>query len=72
MRVSKPRKLDHEKLGDYYKANPDASLKECGAHFQVSHVPVFHALRKLGITRKKNRKFTRSGTRSKGGGLRRK
>ena len=69
VRTSKPRKLDYEKLKAYVEINPDATLKEYGAHFQVSHVSIFAALKKLGITRKKSRSFTRNGTRKRGGSL---
>jgi len=66
-RVSKPRKLDYEELKTYVGANTDATLKEYGEHFQVSHVSIFHALKKLGITRKKSKSSTWNGMRKRGG-----
>lgn len=69
VRVSKPRKLDYEKLAAYVRADTDATLKEYGQAFQVSHVSIFHALKKLGITRKKSRNSIRNGTKQRGGCL---
>lgn len=50
-----PRKIDEERLKQYFRDNPDATLHEAGRVFSVSHTAIDKKLRKLGITRKKNR-----------------
>ena len=57
VRASKPRKLDYEKLKAYVKSVPEATLKEYGEEFQVSGTSIFHALKKLKITRKKQKLY---------------
>ena len=47
-------KLDREKLVKLVDANPDIMLKELASHLGVSVGSVFHSLRVLGYTRKKN------------------
>jgi transposase len=49
----RPRKLPPDELLAYVEENPDAFLKEIGAHFGASDVAVGKALRKLNVTRKK-------------------
>lgn len=69
VREPKARKLDYEKLKAYVKATPEATLKEYAQTFRVSHVSIFAAFKKLGITRKKSRSSTGKGTRRRGGYL---
>lgn len=69
VRAATPRKLDYEKLKAYVKANTDATLVEYAKEFRVSATAIFNAFRKLGITRKKSRSFTRNGMRRKEGSL---
>ena len=52
--VRSSRKLTKEALLAYLEKNPDHYLKEIGAAFGVRASSVFNALRKFGITRKKN------------------
>jgi transposase len=49
-----PRKLAPDELLLYVEEHPDAFLTEIGEHFDCSDVAVGKALKKLGITRKKN------------------
>jgi transposase len=53
-KVRSTRKLTRESLLTYLEAHPDHFLKEIGGAFGVTAVSVFNALRKFGITRKKN------------------
>jgi len=48
------RKLDPQELQAYVTEHPDAYLAEIGRAFSCSDVAVLKALRRLGITRKKN------------------
>ena len=48
------KKIDPKKLKAYVKEHPDAYLKEIGDVFSCSDTAVLKALRRLGITRKKN------------------
>ena len=47
-------KLDDSLLLSYISENPDAYLYEIGEHFGVTAPGVFYALKRLGVTRKKN------------------
>ena len=51
------RKLDPEKLKAYVNEHPDAYLKEIGEAFNCSDTAVLKALRQLGITRKKTKRY---------------
>jgi len=51
------RKLDPAKLAAHVRQQPDATLHEIKAVFNVSHNAVWVALRQLGITLKKTRKI---------------
>ena len=48
------RKVNPGDLKEYLEQNPDAYLKEIGVHFGCTDVAIFKAIRRLGITRKKN------------------
>lgn len=50
----KPSKLDSETFVTYVNANPDAYQYEIAEHFGVTQGAVFYALKRCGITRKKN------------------
>lgn len=49
----KTRKLEDAKLQAYVKSHVDATLIEMASEFNVSHVAIWKALRRLKITRKK-------------------
>jgi transposase len=49
------RKIEPKKLKEYLKQHPDAYLKEIAEEFSCSDVAVLKALRRLKISRKKNR-----------------
>jgi len=49
------RKIDPVRLSAFLKEHPDAYLKEIAEEFGCSDVAVLKALRRLKITRKKNR-----------------
>ena len=49
----KTRKLDDQKLRDYISSHSDETLSEIAAAFDVSHVAVWKACKRLGITHKK-------------------
>jgi len=49
------RKIDPEKLRAYVKTNPDAYQHEMAAAFGVRLFAIQRALKRLGLTRKKNR-----------------
>jgi len=51
------RKIDPEKLRIYVAENPDAFLEEIGEAFECSGEAIRLALKKLKITRKKNKKI---------------
>lgn len=61
-----PHKLPLDALEEYVKEHPDAILKEIGKHFNCGKDAVARALKKLGFTRKKNKKFTKKGMNRKG------
>jgi len=48
------RKVEDEDLKKYIEDYPSATLEQIGLHFEVRAVSVWHRLKKLGITRKKN------------------
>lgn len=51
---SKPWKLDHMAVVEYFKENEDATLQEAADHFDTAHSVIDYILRKHKITRKKN------------------
>ena len=55
-----PRKLVPGELLRYVEEHPDAFLREIGEHFGCSDVAVGKALKKLGVTRKKNAALQRA------------
>lgn len=48
------RKLSEKKLLQVISTQPDATLKELALEFSVHYSTIFYALKKLGISRKKN------------------
>jgi len=54
------KKIDPEKLIAYLEENPDAYQREIAEHFGCVQNAVFEALKRLGISRKKNHKIHRS------------
>ena len=61
-----PHKLPLDALEEYVTEHPDAFLREIAAHFNCGKDAVARALKKLGFTRKKNKKFTGKGMNRKG------
>jgi len=59
-RVSSPKKVDVEGLKEYVLLYPDHTLKEIGSAFNVAGKTIFVWLRKLNITRKKRRHYTKN------------
>ena len=51
--VTKPRKVDYNKVDEYVEQNPDKTLKEIEKEFGCSHNAIFKILKKLNITYKK-------------------
>ena len=51
---SKPWKLDHAAVLDYFKTRDDATLQEAADHFDTAHSVIDYILRKHNVTRKKN------------------
>ncbi len=49
-----PRRLDWEALRAHVRQEPDRTQKERARHFGVSRHCIWHALRQMGVTRKKN------------------
>lgn len=49
-----PRKLDWEALRAHVAAHDDFTHKERARHFGVSQHCIWHAMHKMGLTRKKN------------------
>lgn len=49
-----PRRLDWEALRLDVEAHPDRTQKERARHFGVSRHCIWHALRRMGLSRKKN------------------
>jgi transposase len=64
LRPCPPRKRSHKIDGDalcaYVRQHPDSYLREIAAHFNVSDVGIIKALRRLGISRKKNQPVSRA------------
>ena len=50
-----PRSIDYDALKQHVVDFPDATQKECAAHFGVSRHGIWYALGTLNITRKKRR-----------------
>lgn len=48
------RKIEDEDLKKYVEDHPSATLEQMAHHFKVRPVSIWHRLKKLGITRKKN------------------
>ena len=61
-----PHKLPLDDLEEYVKEHPDEFLREIASHFGCGKDAVARALKKLGFTRKKNKKFTKKGMNRKG------
>lgn len=61
-----PHKLPLDELGKYVEEHPDGFLREIASHFGCGKDAVARALKKLGFTRKKNRKYTEKGMNRKG------
>ena len=59
-RNRKPQKLEAEKLKAYIAKHPDSYLREIAEEFKVTITAVFYACKRLKITLKKRRPFTRS------------
>ena len=55
-------KLDSEQLIDYLTNHPDAYQSEIAAHFGCTAATVCIRLKKLGYSRKKKQKYTKSKT----------
>jgi transposase len=53
----KPFKIDSDKLMAYIGEHPDSYLREIAEVFNCTDQAVFYALKRLKITRKKNRKL---------------
>ena len=51
--ITRPFKLNYEKVITYIQNNPDKTLKEVGKEFNVSDVAILYIFKKLGITNKK-------------------
>ena len=60
------RKIDPERLKEFFNERPDATLREASDTFGVSVAGIFRALRRLKITLKKRSRFTGSATMSTG------
>ena len=58
--VIKPRKIDHDKLLNAVKNNPDRTLKEYAMEFNVSIKGVWSVLKKAGITLKKQQRIKKA------------
>jgi len=59
-RPQKPYKIDDAELKQYIKMHPDAFLNEIAKHFGVTSPGIFAALKRLKITRKKSRRYTKN------------
>ena len=57
--------MDMEALKQDVQKYPDAYLKERAERLRVSHNCVWHALKRLNVTYKKNSKSSKSGSRKK-------
>lgn len=56
-------KFDEHALKEYIQKNPDAYLYEIGKHFNTTAQAIFYACKRLKITLKKRRSFTKKGMR---------
>lgn len=56
---SKPWKLNHAGVLDYFKRHDDATLQEAADHFDTAHSVIDYILRKHNVTRKKNHALRR-------------
>ncbi|MDQ8767944.1 IS630 transposase-related protein [Streptococcus ruminantium] len=56
-RARSPRKLPLDQLESYVREHPDAFLREMAEHFHCSIPSVWAALKKVGITLKKDNKL---------------
>ena len=61
-----PHKLPLDALEKYVEEHPDDFLREIASHFGCGKDAVARALKKLGFTRKKNKKYTGKGMNRKG------
>lgn len=52
-RLGSKGKVDPQALLEYVKSHPEQTLKQIGAHFNVTDVAIFQRLRKLGYSYKK-------------------
>ena len=64
-----PHRINHEKLSAYVKEHPDAYLREISAHFSVAVTTIRNALKRLGVTYKKNEQFIAKQTQKSGKNL---
>src|ERR1700679_2709636 len=55
-----PHKVEEQKLRDHVANNPDDTLKQIGEALGLGQKTVFTWLRRLNITRKKRRPYTKS------------
>jgi transposase len=58
-RTKSPYKIDNEQLTAYINDHPDAYLNEIASHFNVTSPGISIALKRIKITRKKSRPFTK-------------
>ena len=52
-------KINDEALKEHIKSTPDAYLHEISEHFKVTASAIFYACKRIGITFKKRRPFTK-------------
>ena len=52
-RLGRQGKVDPQALAQYVKAYPEKTLKQIGAHFDVSDVSIYNRLKQLGFSYKK-------------------
>jgi len=55
-----PYKLDYDAISSYVSSNCDATLEEIATHFSTHKSVISYALKKMGITRKKNNTLRRA------------
>jgi putative transposase len=60
-----PKKCPDQELLNYIKTKNDASLKELATRFQMTPSGIWRSLKRLGVTRKKNRCFIEKGMKVK-------
>ncbi len=51
--VTRPRKVDYNKVEEFIEKHPDKTLKEIGEKFKISAFATYKIIRKLDITYKK-------------------